>query len=199
MTTTAASLPMVARADHLPGPLQGGRTSDDDAALPEDGHRDDVIDGVLSLLPGPTRDHQTALSWFVFYLMLHVHQPGLGRVFAAPFDLLLPDARPAQPDVMVVLTQYQGIITDRGIEGPADLVIDIGSAGTRTHDRGVKLTASAGGGVPEYWLAEPADQTIAVLTLVDGGYRSRSVFRGAALLPTRALPELPMRVEPLFA
>ena len=92
MTTTAESLPMVTRADHVPGPAQGCWTYADYAALPDDGHRYEVIDGILYLMPGPTSVHQSALSWFVFYLMMHVQAPGRGRVFAAPLDVLLPDA-----------------------------------------------------------------------------------------------------------
>lgn len=199
MTTTADSLPMVRRADDVPGPPQGCWTYEDYAALPDDGRRYEVIDGVLYLMPGPTRDHQTALSWLVFYLILHVQLPGLGRVFAAPFDLLLPDARPVQPDVMIVLNHKLHFITDRGIEGPPDVVVEIASPGTRTHDRSTKLAAYARAGVPEYWLAEPADQTIEVLVLEAGAYRSLGVFTGAATLPSRVVSELPVRIEQFFA
>jgi Uma2 family endonuclease len=199
MTTTAESLPMTARADWMPGPPQGCWTYEAYAALPDDGNRYEVIDGVLYLMPGPSSIHQAVLSWFVYYLMMHVQVPGLGRVFAAPLDLLLPDARPAQPDIMVVLNHKRHLITDRGIEGPPDLIVEIASPGTRTHDRGVKLSAYARGGVPEYWLAEPADQTLEILVLEGGGYRSLGVYTGAAIPPSRVLPALPVRVEQFFA
>ncbi len=199
MTTIAGSLPMVTRADQVSGPAQGGWTYEDYAALPDDGNRYEVIDGVLYLMPGPSSVHQSVLSWFVYYLMTHVQVRGLGRVFAAPLDLLLPDARPAQPDIMVVLAPKLHLITERGIEGPPDLVVEIASPGTRTHDRGAKLLAYARAGVPEYWLAEPSDQTVEVLALEAGAYRSLGVFTGAATLPSRVLPAFPVRVEQFFA
>lgn len=130
--------------------------------------------------------------------MQHVQAPGLGRVCAAPLDLLLPQVRPAQPDLVVLLSHKVHLISDRGIEGPPDLVIAIASPGTRTHDRNTKLAAYARGRVPEYWLAEPADQTIEVLVLEDGVYQSLGVFAGGALLPSRVLPGLPVRVEQFF-
>lgn len=199
MTAAAESLPIVRRADHVPGPPQGCWTYDDYAALPDDGNRYEVINGILYLMPGPTSVHQAVLSWFLYYLMQHVQIPGLGRVFAAPLDLLLPDVRPAQPDIMVVLNHKLHLITQRGIEGPPDLVVEIASPGTRTHDRSTKPAAYARGGMPEYWLAEPADQTVELLVLEEGGYRSLGVFTGASLLPSRVLPGLPVPVQQLFA
>jgi Uma2 family endonuclease len=150
-------------------------------------------------MPGPNTPHQGALSWFVFYLITHVQLPGLGRVFAAPLDVLLPRARPVQPDIVVILNHKLHLIAERGIEGPPDLVVEIASPGTRTHDRTRKLAVYADAGVPEVWLAEPADQTIELLALEEGGYRSLGVFTGAATLPSRVLPDLPVRVEQFFA
>jgi Uma2 family endonuclease len=199
MTTTAESLPMTTRANWIEGPPQGHWTYEAYAALPDDGNRYEVINGILYLMPGPSSVHQAVLSWLIYYLMTHVQVPGLGRVFAAPLDLLLLDARPAQPDIMVVLNHKLHLITDRGIEGPPDLIVEIGSPGTRTHDRGAKLAAYARGGVPEYWLAEPADQTLEILTLEGDEYRSLGVFTGTTTPPSLVLPDLPVRVEQFFA
>jgi Uma2 family endonuclease len=199
MTTIVESLPMIERADWVPGPKQGCWTYEDYAALPDDGSRYEVIDGILYRMPGPSMLHQGALSSFLYHLYAHVQIAGLGRVFAAPFDVLLPTARPVQPDIMVVLNHKLHLVTMRGIEGAPDLLIEIGSPGTRTHDRGRKPATYARAGVPEYWLAEPADQTIEALALEGDDYRSLGVFTGQSLLPSRVLPDLPVRVEQFFA
>jgi hypothetical protein len=44
---------MVMPADHMPGPEQGHWTYKDYAALPDDGHRYDIVDGVLYMAPSP--------------------------------------------------------------------------------------------------------------------------------------------------
>jgi Uma2 family endonuclease len=199
MTTVAESLPMVVPADWVPGPKQGCWTYEDYAALPDDGTRYEVIDGILYRMPGPNTPHQGSSTQFTTRLTIHVEYAGLGRVFAAPLDVLLPNARPAQPDIIVVLNHKLDLISYRGIEGPPDLVIEIASPGTRTHDRHRKLAIYAAAGIPEYWLAEPSDQTIEVLALEEGGYRSLGVFTGQSLLPSRVLPGLPVRVEQFFA
>jgi Uma2 family endonuclease len=190
---------MVTRADDVPGPPQGCWTYEDYAALPDDGQRYEVIDGILYLMPGATPRHQGSSARFTTYFTIHVEFAGLGRVFAAPLDVLLPRARPVQPDVIVVLNHKLHLISGRAIEGPPDLVVEIASPGTRTHDRTRKLGVYADAGVPEYWLAEPADQTIELIVLEDGTYRSLGVFTGAATLPSRVLPGLPVRVEQFFA
>lgn len=42
---------MVLPADHMPGPEQGHWTYKDYAALPDDGHRYEIVDGVLYMVP----------------------------------------------------------------------------------------------------------------------------------------------------
>ena len=65
MTTTVESLPMVTRADHVPGPAQGCWTYEDYAALPDDGNRYEVIDGVLYMTTAPSDFHQ----WIIIQLL----------------------------------------------------------------------------------------------------------------------------------
>ena len=200
MTTMTESLPMVVRADWVPGPPQGCWTYDDYAAIPDDGKRYEVIDGVLYLMPGPTTPHQASSMRFSIHLGMHVEMGGLGHVFAAPYDVTLPGvANPVQPDIVVVLNDHLNIITHRGIEGVPDLVVEIASPGTVGHDRRTKQDAYARAGVPEYWLPDPAHRTIEVLVLEGGEYRSLGVFEGAARLPSRVLPDLPTTVEQFFA
>ena len=199
MTTHADSLPTVMRADGVPGPAQGCWTYEDYAALPDDGARYEVIDGILYLMRGPSPRHQSASVRFSSYLLIHVEFAGLGRVFAAPLDVLLPRAQPVQPDIIVLFNHKLHFITERGIEGPPALVVEIASPGTRTHDRSKKLTVYADAGVPEYWLAEPADRTVELLVLEDGAYRSLGVFTREAPLPSGVLPGMPVRVGKVFA
>jgi Uma2 family endonuclease len=199
MATTSDALPMVTTADHVTGMPQGKWTYADYAALPDDGRRYEIINGMLYMPPAPSMLHQAANRWFVFYLTTYVQLTGLGQVFSAPCDVELAPNVVVQPDVIIVLNTNLGIITPSHIVGVPDLLVEITSPGTVGYDRRTKQDAYARVGVPEYWIADPAAQTIEVLQLERDSYRSAGVFQGQATLPSRIVPGLPVRVAQFFA
>jgi Uma2 family endonuclease len=192
-------VPSVRRADNVPGKPQGQWTYADYIALPNDGNRYEIIEGVLYQIPSSNRHHQNAITRFLHYLYTYVFLAGLGEVFGAPFDVDLPTGTTVQPDVMVVLKANESIIFDNVIVGAPDLVIEISSPGTVGYDRGAKQQSYANSGIPEYWLADPATQTIEVLVLHQGVYQSLGVFDTVAILPSQVIPNLPVKVEQFFA
>jgi Uma2 family endonuclease len=193
------TVPMVRPADEVPGPPQGQWTYADYAALPDDGRRYEIIDGVLYVAPSPRRTHQTAASWFVYHLVTYVRLTGTGEVFVAPFDVELAPNTVVQPDVVVVLREREHIITETHIVGAPDLVIEIASPGSVGYDRRLKQDAYARAGVREYWYADPAAKTIEVLVLTGDHHTSAGVFTGRSRIPSQVLPGLPVRVEQFFA
>lgn len=199
MATAPDILAVVTPADHVVGPAQGEWTYADYARIPDDGQRYEVIEGVLYMAPAPTEPHQAANGWFVFYLIAHVQVPSLGRVYPAPFDVVLPSGATTQPDVLVVLNANFDIITPEKIVGAPDLVVEIASPSTATYDRSKKLGAYERAGVHEYWIVDPFAHTVELLVLEQDRYRSLGVFRGAAKLPSTVVPGLPVRVEQFFA
>jgi Uma2 family endonuclease len=192
MSTTLETLPLVLPADDVPGPPQGQWTYADYAALPDDGQRYEIVDGVLSMVPAPGTGHQSAITWFITYLTMHVQMAGLGRVELAPNTVL-------QPDVTVVLQARQQIITPSRIVGAPDLVVEILSPGTAGHDRRCKQDAYARAGVREYWIADPAARTVEVLRLDGAAYRVVGVYQGTAKLPSQVVTNFPVQVEQFFA
>jgi len=106
MTTTTRATensPVVIPADWIPGPKQGEWTYEDYAAIPEDGHRYEVIEGVLICHPGPGPEHQEIVVELIGYLRSFVMAHKLGRVYTAPLDVELGRRNVVQPDVFVVL------------------------------------------------------------------------------------------------
>jgi Uma2 family endonuclease len=197
--TSATVFNVVIPADDVPGPPQGQWTYDDYARMPDDGQRYEIIEGVLYIVPSPGESHQNADVNFTSILVTHVKTAGLGRVYVAPFDVELPHGVVVQPDILVVLNAKPGIITPSRISGTPDLVVEVASPGTATYDRSTKRQAYARAGVPEYWIADPHAETIEVLVLEEGRYRSRNAFGGAASVPSRVLSDLSVRVEQFFA
>jgi Uma2 family endonuclease len=78
---------------------------------------------------------------------------GLGEVFNAPIDVILTPQDVVQPDLVVVTDAAQ--VSQRGIEGPPALVVEVLSPTTGDRDRTVKARRYAALGVRHYWLVDP--------------------------------------------
>jgi Uma2 family endonuclease len=72
------------------------------------------------------------------------------------------------------------------------------SPGTAAHHRREKQDAYQHAGVREYWVADPASQTVEVLALHDGIYHSQGVFEGDAILSTQVIPHFNISVRRFF-
>jgi Uma2 family endonuclease len=196
--TEAGRVPMVVRADWVPGPAQGRWTYTDYAHIPDDGHRYEIIDGVLYMPPTPNIRHQIVAGAIYAELRAALRERSLGRVYIAPADVVLPGGQTVQLDVFVVLNSNAGIVGDIRVEGTPDLVIEVASPGTVRYDLGRKLSAYARAGVPEYWFVDPYAETVEVMARARESYESIAVVRAQATLPSRVLPDLPLRVAQFF-
>jgi Uma2 family endonuclease len=187
-------------ANDVPGPKQGQWTYNHYAALPEDGKRYEIIDGVLYLMPpSPNEWHQGAVAVLTAYLVFHIKFRGLGKVYSAPFDVELAFDTVVQPDILVVLNENLPIITFSHVVGAPDLAVEMLSPGTARYDRVKKYNAYARAGVREYWIADPKKKTVEVLRLEGETYQSAGVFSGEQKLPSLVVPDFPVRVEQIFA
>lgn len=199
MTVTVGRVPMVIPADDIPGPEQGQWTYDAYAALPDDGKRYEVVDGVLYMSPSPNEWHQTTVGRLFRYLAALIEDAGLGRVYIAPFDVELAPDSVVQPDVFVILNAHRERIAFSRVIGAPDLVAEVVSPGTASYDRREKQDAYARAGVPEYWVVDPASRTIQVCVLEGVVYRSLGVFEGKGILLSQVLPKSSVRAEHFFA
>jgi len=177
-------------ADWVPGPGQGHWTYNHYAALPDDGHRYEVVDGVLYMSPAPGEFHQKISLLFSHYLLTHVMFAGLGQVRPAPFDVELASDMVVQPDVVVALNANLDKMTPSRFVGAPDLVVEILSPGTSAHDRNTKKSLYARARILEYWLVDPKAQTVEVLIWEGGVYQSAGVFRGWDTLPSKVVPTI---------
>jgi Uma2 family endonuclease len=85
-----------------PRPEPGFWTYEDLLALPDDGRRYEIIEGVLYEMPGPNARHAIALANLIELLIPIVRALG-GRWLTAPLDLFVPGGDPIQPDLLVIL------------------------------------------------------------------------------------------------
>ena len=143
------------------------------ALLPNDGKRYEIVDGDLYESPAPTPFHQTVSRRLQFQLMSQLEVTGRAWVFNAPVDLILDDETVVQPDLVLVARDQRDVISKRGIEGTASLVVEILSPSTSRNDRVLKRLAYARHRIPEYWIVDPSGQVEAYL-LEDEGYVLRA-------------------------
>lgn len=199
MTLTPGSLPVVAPADTVHGPKQGQWTYEDYAAIPDDGKRYEVLNGVLFMSPSPDQQHQDTVGAIFAYLWNHINLGTLGRVYTAPFDVELASHTICQPDVIVILNANMSKISAKRIIGAPDLVVEVASPGTARYDRREKLDAYLHAGVTEYWIAEPTSRTIEILTIEVTTYHSLGIFEGKMPLSSKVIPTFLTHVDQLFA
>lgn len=191
--------PMPVPANDVPGPEQGQWTYSHYAALPDDGKRYEIIDGVLYLMPpSPKEWHQGVVAWLVMYLMIHIKVTGRGNVYPVPFDVELVANTVVQPDVVVVLNENLQKIIPSHVVGAPDLVVEVLSPGTARYDRVKKFNAYASAGVREYWIVDPLKETVEVMYLEGETYHAVGVFSGEQKIPSLVIPDFPVQVKQLF-
>ena len=136
------------------------------ARLPSEGStRHEIIDGELVVTPGPTPRHQRIVTDLVSVLNAFVRANELGDVFAGPIDVLFAEGDYLEPDIVFVRSGRGEIFSERGIEGPPDLVVEVISPSTAGRDRGSKLERYRLYGVAEYWVVDPQQRTVEVWDL----------------------------------
>src|SRR5579884_4275418 len=79
MTTTSDRLAVVTPADWVPGSRQGQWTYNHYAALPDDGKRYEIVNGVLYMTPSPSIPHQRIAGRIYRYLCTWIGARGAYR------------------------------------------------------------------------------------------------------------------------
>jgi Uma2 family endonuclease len=134
------------------------------AAIPDDRNRYEIIDGELIVSPSPRVTHQLVSGNLYALLRQRLRDTGRATVLSAPCDVVLGERRVVIPDLLAVRTERAGIISGRAIEAAPDLVVEVLSPGTAKIDRGRKQALYGEVGVAEYWIVDPAAETLDVLT-----------------------------------
>lgn len=173
-------------------------TYHDYAALPNDGKRYEILDGELSVTAAPGPKHQHVVLRLGAALDTHVAAHRLGKVYIAPFDVILAETTVVQPDIIFVATDRTGIFSDRGAEGAPTLAVEILSPSTSSIDCSTKLQLYARYRVPYYWIVDPDTRAIDVYRLVGSAYGSPEHFAGDALADLPPFPGLRLDAATLW-
>lgn len=180
------------RGPYNPG-VSGERavlTYRDYEALPADGRRYELHDGELSVTPAPGTRHQRISSALNSILKPHVVARGLGEVLYAPVDVILADTTIVQPDLVYLDTTRARLFSERGIEGPPTLVVEILSPSTIAIDRSIKLQLYRRFEVPYYWILDPEARTVEAYGLAEGRYTLLARVSGTGPVSLPPFPDL---------
>jgi Uma2 family endonuclease len=145
----------------------------------DDGERWELIDGVAyNMTPAPSRFHQQFSGELFFQLVSYLRNTGC-KVYAAPFDVRLPEGDEAdetirtvvQPDISVICDTSK--LDDKGCKGSPDLIIEILSPATARKDLKEKFLRYERAGVREYWIVDPLGKIVTVYKRSDAGLFGR--------------------------
>lgn len=146
-----------------------GFTVGDLDSFPDDGHRRELLDGLVVVTPPPGLGHQLVSA--NLHALLHGAKSPYQAVLAAPFGLRLDAITQLEPDLAVVArVAVKGPVLER----PPQLVVEIASPSTASYDRRHKSVAYADFGVPHFWIVDPRPAWLSIATFVLAGGRYRA-------------------------
>ncbi len=177
-------------------------TYDDFLLFPDDGQRHELIDGEHYVTPSPNPAHQVIVGNLYFALRSYLEANQAGQLFTAPLDVVFSDFDVVEPDLLfIAAARRQDILTKQNVRGAPDLVIEVGSPGTRRRDETIKRRLYERDGVAEYWIVDPDLEVVRVYRREDGGYsRPRELSREAGdVLESPLFPGLSLSLETIFS
>ena len=175
-----------------------GRTYADFAALPE-GTLAELFDGALVVSPAPTLRHQRIAARLFAALFRFVEEREAGAVFFSPVDVRLSPDIVLQPDIVFVAADRLHLLGKQEVEGAPGLVVEVLSPSTGAYDLTQKRRIYEEAGVREYWIVDPAEQTVEVLALTDGGYQTATRVRHKGMAGSALLAGFGVEAGALFA
>jgi Uma2 family endonuclease len=168
-------------------------TYDDFVQFPDDGLRHELIDGEHYVTASPNTKHQRISINFTVLIGSWLEHHPIGELFHAPFDVVFSQFDVVEPDLLYLSNaRAADALTPLHVRGVPELVIEIGSPGTRKRDETIKRRLYERAGVSEYWIVDPEIDAVRVYRREGDGFgRVVDFFADAGdVLTTSLLPGL---------
>lgn len=134
-------------------------------AMPDDGQRYELIDGVLVVSPAPGWRHQDVQAALLG--LLRAAAPDDIRVLGAPAAAIIDERTWVEPDIMAARKSDFG---DKYLDHPALLAVEVLSPSNRIYDLNTKFARYERARIPSYWVVDPDERRLVVWELADGRY-----------------------------
>ncbi|TWT73591.1 hypothetical protein Pla123a_39270 [Posidoniimonas polymericola] len=159
----------------------------------------EFTDGRVEFLAMPTIEHQRIVRFLYDALRAFVDPRQLGEVLFAVLRVYIREGKYREPDIAFKFAANAAESGERYYRG-ADLVVEVVSDDqeSRKRDYETKIADYAEGGATEYWIVDPQQHKITVLTL-DGDryFEHRVATDGQA--PSKLLDGFSVDVAAVFA
>ena len=152
----------------------------------------ELIYGVLRVGESPSVRHQSAVADLFRALDRHVREWNLGRVLAAPLDVVVDVERALvlQPDLVFISKARAAILLKERVHGAPDLMIDILSPEPRIGRTEERVQWCADSGVRECWFVHQDMRSIAIFRFAYRRIAARLVHGRQDPIASAVLPEL---------
>ena len=179
-------------------PVQGDWEESDYLSIGTN-HLIEFDNGFIEVLPMPTPLHQRIVQMLFKLLEAYVTARALGEVFVAPLPVRLWSAKYREPDLIFV--RPGRIRSAKSQPEGADLVMEIVSEGLVNHERDAvtKRAEFAHAGIAEYWIVDPEQHCITVLTLDGQTYRTHGEFGRGTRATSVLFPGFSVEVDAVFS
>ncbi|MEB3232196.1 MAG: Uma2 family endonuclease [Leptolyngbyaceae bacterium] len=165
--------------------------------------RYELIDGELVAMPPESRLNERIALWLLtqFLAVLPLVQISLKAeivVSGRRATARIPDLTILTDELSVILDDLPRATITLDMP-PPELVVEVVSPGKQNADRDYRYKRSeyAARGIQEYWIIDPIQAQVTILTLVDGLYEEQ-YFRGEEAIASALYPTLALSVKAIL-
>ena len=178
-------------------PAQGHWSEEEYLAL-DTNHLIEYSHGQMEVLPMPTFSHQRLVAFLYRVLLGFVEEGGLGVVMFAPLRIQLWRGKFREPDIVFMASEHAHRLDEQFWRG-ADLVMEVVCPDDPRRDLVTKRREYAQAGIPEFWIVDPPQKSISVLTLEGQTYALHGEFDESADASSVLLNGFSVSVRALFS
>ena len=153
--------------------------------------------GNVEVLDVPSQIHQAIIAFLYRTLFQFVLARDLGTVLFAGVRVKLSDDLVREPDVVFMRKENDHRRNNDYWVG-ADLVMEVVST-NRSHDLVRKRMEYAQAHIPEYWIVDPEQETVTILTLDGDHYAEHGMFVRGTQAQSVVLPGFEVVVDEVFS
>ena len=162
------------------------------------GVRYQLIEGELVRMAGANQSHQVFIGELYFAARSQIGSPGTFEIMLPPFDVYIDEHNTFQPDLLFVSAERRHILSERGVNGAPEVVVEVLSESTRQRDLNVKLPVYARNGVREMLAVDLNAESIARYVGDGQSMNLAQVYGPDDILTSDALTGVAIDLAPIF-